>query len=1705
MALKTKSPKMQKVDEEQKKKNVNGVAKTAPSSNVYSTQPKVNKPGVTSRENKNPNQIIGKTTNVTNSTKMQGPRFGNDVLQGTSQLEALQRYEDIPNYNVLERAFNKEKSDAYKEKQALRNSYEQMKNKQTSNMLADYGIDYSSLHEVDKNVGGNSQARDKALRKYLREKGITNEEDIKAIQLMYRTGLQNDTNNQLTKFTDEHPVGGTLASFPLKYASGITGTLENLGQYIAGTPLSNTDPANAFDTSIDAMRESASKDMGNVGKFLYSGLTSIGDMGLAMAGGRDIAPIIQATQKAENVMNDAISRGLNPLQTIEEGLASGLSTYGTEKIPMGKIADIAEGVVPIQSATDLLKAIGASALTEGLQEGAEDLVDRGFDALIARDKSSYNLDKQALMKNGMSEEEAKRTMFENIAKEIGTDMLAGGLTGGVLGGLGGGMNIARGKANAKADNIAFDRMLEERRQNTEKGFNDILNKQRERLAQEEVAKQNEAIANRIEEERKANQPTSLEELMKEVPVENVAEEVAPSNVQESAQEIPQNNPIAFTDEELDEYANLTRRYNQEQDYRKKKEIEDEMLSIIDNAERRSQNVQEEVKPPELEVLQNQMENLPYSNSAPENEQNNYVQYGNGEKKVQGARANNFEGNLATDEEANTYFDTSDFEIETDSDADSLERAKSSLASDPEYANKLMEKSPVDFQNHEVDALFMEYIKARDMARQDGSDETWKKASSIYKKLADVGTEGGRVIEAFKKWKANTTEGIVDNLLRETRNNLKRSIGEKKTKAFMDKFIDEHLKGITELAEEGKTAGVDTREGKIAFAKIGKIIDKESPKTIRGRITTVLMDNMLGNFRTLVSRNAGGNVGYNAMEFLRQPITALADRVVSKKTGVRERTGWSTDKIASAMKGAWSGIKNEALDLAQGVHTSKSGESPETAIGLNQHSFSTNHQTKSVAVNKGLNAIGIVANKLDDLVKHGLSVGDRPFYEAAYAQRKTELNSLREKGLLGEDVAKLTDAQFEQVADLSAKLDGLTATYQDDSSASKALTELKSFAQNLSTSMFGIDILSQFSSPFVRTPGNIIQRSIEYSPIGAVKNTIETLQEVSKDNFNQQRFVDELGRNVLGTALFTAGLELAKNGIVNGAYDEDKDIAQEQKNNGMIEYGLNYKKDGKDMNMDISWLPVVGNDLIMASAVNQYLKEHPDDTKLDAFTNATGEALSTLWNQSAMQGAQRLTGGSNAYSSEGFGANIKNTIESGLSQLQPSLDRQVANALDPYQRNISDGERSYTVNNLISGSPFLRQRLLEPKVDNEGNLMLNNQGRGLASRLVENMLIPATIKERSETPISEEVIRLKESTRESKQFVPTPNRKDLVKTDANGNEVPISDKEFTEYKKMYGQAITSVGDKLLNSDMYKGLSDDAKVEVLSEAWSGVKAYSMENAGIKESNNKFAKLYKEKGIDEAVQYVLEGNHIKDNTVNGDASELKRKIYETDGDKGLENYNKATEIFNSYDITSNKNITEEMYKTYTKKGEGALKQMLAEQEVVDRANLPNTETVKKIIDNYGDTEIPVLQKAVNDITSIEIGEDEYGDTKYASVTEKNYGIYKDKGKRGVETYYKISDTDFDGDGKKGIYNDYIPSIMSMNLPDEDAGYYLRAINGDGAKGAQQAYEQNGDAGYYQYYVDEYYKKLNKVSKEKSSNSTKKAQKQQAALEVLQQWGTP
>ena len=830
-----------------------------------------------------------------------------------------------------------------------------------------------------------------------------------------------------------------------------------------------------------------------------------------------------------------------------------------------------------------------------------------------------------------------------------------------------------------------------------------------------------------------------------------------------------------------------------------------------------------------------------------------------------------------EELSNKYLDENNFRYQEISEKQSMEEATTRVGLNAEHwKNKLMEQDSLN--GTDVDTMMLIYSDTVQKARQSGDDELWKEAGAIFKKIQESGTKGGQLVQSFAKWSRNTPEGAVAESFRQAKEQSVKVIGDKKAQKLIDELYENVQKEVYTLANEAFEKGIDTKEGKEAFAKIGQIINANTPKTVGGVVKTYLMDSMLLNFRTLISRNAGGNLGYNAMEFARQPITAAIDKGVSKFTGQRTRTGWSTDKVNSALEGLAKGITDEFSDVRKGVHTAKSGENTiENAIQLNLHAL------------KGNNPISSAINKIDDLTKHMLSVGDRPFYESAYKQRIVELTDLRRKGLLGEEVSKMSDADFNAFAELSAKMDGLTATYQDDGDMAKAFSSMKNSLGQFSKGGAGVDALSQFAMPFTKTPGNIVSRSLEYSPLGLVKNTTNTINEVRRDAFNQQRFVDELGRNILGTGLFAGGIAAYDNGLMTGSYSDDKDMKNAQKNSGMQEYALRTNLGGKEGNFDISWIPVLGNNMIMAAATKEAFDKGEDTT--DAIKKAASASAGALLETSALQGFNRMFGGGASYTdANNIFDNAVETLQSGTGQVIPSLMRQVAQSTDEYERNLNDGDRPYWQNSMINSIPVLREQLLQPKVDNEGNLIQQNQGRDLGSRLLENMISPGKYTEIRNSPVNAESMRLFESTGNNYSFLPTTSRTDITKDDFEP-----TDEQFKEYQKKLGSHNSELAGALIDSAFYQSLSDEGKEKALQEVYKGMKAVAkMEMLPNYISDDNIAEAYQKGGVKSAIAYMEKKNafDIVGVSITG---EKAQEAYAKGGLKGLQefaNFKKSVE---------------------------------------------------------------------------------------------------------------------------------------------------------------------------------------------------------------------
>ena len=156
--------------------------------------------------------------------------------------------------------------------------------------------------------------------------------------------------------------------------------------------------------------------------------TSIAQSSLAaFTGGSGQALVQFFGSAAASGVDDAVSRGASGEQAVAYGTMQGLAEGLAEMIGVDNLMNIGSANTMRQLVGNLLKQ-GAA---EGLEEGITSVLNNFADNLVLRDKSNFNALVDRHMKSGMSESDAKKQAWLDIAEGVAFDMLGGFVSGGI--------------------------------------------------------------------------------------------------------------------------------------------------------------------------------------------------------------------------------------------------------------------------------------------------------------------------------------------------------------------------------------------------------------------------------------------------------------------------------------------------------------------------------------------------------------------------------------------------------------------------------------------------------------------------------------------------------------------------------------------------------------------------------------------------------------------------------------------------------------------------------------------------------------------------------------------------------------------------------------------------------------------------------------------------------------------------------------------------------------------------------------------------------------------------------------------------------------------------------------------------------------------------------------------------------------------------
>lgn len=679
-------------------------------------------------------------------------------------------------------------------------------------------------------------------------------------------------------------------------------------------------------------------------------------------------------------------------------------------------------------------------------------------------------------------------------------------------------------------------------------------------------------------------------------------------------------------------------------------------------------------------------------------------------------------------------------------------------------------------NDEQVAMAIDYLR-----RFNNAGNT-ARAVDVVEKMATKLTEAGRTVQAASLLGRLTPEGALIYTQRIINKATKKGGSPKKISEQSAKEITDLAKKVKELPEGEKKVR--------AIAKLSKRMGEEVPSSFLRKVSTLQTIAQLLNPKTFI-RNTVGNIGFAGIENVKDVVAAPLDMAIGLVTKERYKT---LPSITTQLKGFAKGFKEGVKDSLQGIDTGPST----SKFDLNKKpafaTKSTDNIVKKV-VYKPLDMLERVTNLT-------LKAMDRASYQAAHDESLRQMMKTNKVTVATEKMKEL------------ANLDGLHRTFQDDTVASKAFSRIKSGLN--AGKEFGVgDLVLKYP----KTPGNILARSIEYSPIGFFSSAINLGKMVLGKEASQKAFVESTARAITGsTALLGTGALLYKMGIITGKPGTDPDIKALDKNGeGVGDYSINISglkrfllegfdpekakpKDG-DTVISYDWFQpqsigfAMGADIEANKGVNS-------KTLVGTLLGSMTSASNTLVEQPLVSGLSRL------FNYGDLSGGVAETLTSAPSSFTPTLLNQVKQLMDNTVRDPQDPDLFVKGQNLFKNRLPLINRDNPASYDTQGRL--KEQYQNGSNNWFNVFFNPSFVSKIEKSELGTEIKRLYGTTGESSQAP----RQQGNSIQINGTTKKLTGEEKQRYQQYIGEKTRKYFEQAMKKDAYKNMTDEEKIKALT---------------------------------------------------------------------------------------------------------------------------------------------------------------------------------------------------------------------------------------------------------------------------------------------------
>lgn len=660
------------------------------------------------------------------------------------------------------------------------------------------------------------------------------------------------------------------------------------------------------------------------------------------------------------------------------------------------------------------------------------------------------------------------------------------------------------------------------------------------------------------------------------------------------------------------------------------------------------------------------------------------------------------------------------------------------------------------------------------------------AVSMWKKMSPEGMllQAQKQIEGAAKYLKGNNPKLTGKVAEEVKKAKETGTAQGMKETDIQKVIDKIYKknNVPNLSDEDTKFILDTmtkaqgmpegREKDIEIAKAIMRIANNIPTAFSDKIKGLQRISMLLNPKTMI-RNIGGNIVMGGAENIKDIPASLIDMGVSKLTGKRTTLMPSPKGLLGQGKSMLQGVKNVHEDSKLGIDTSPSRGQYDVPMGKTYNDSKLG---------------GKILNKLDATTKYGLQYGDTPFYKAAYNE------SIRQQL----KIAKV-DTPTEEMK-LQAKDIAENYTFQNASDMSKGFDSLRKSLNKIGSKVAGNENfgLGNVVVPFTKTPANILDKALDYSPLSMVKATKMLYDAKTKGVFNQKHFVDILGRGLTGTGAILFAYDLAKKGLMVGQANSNMDAAALDKQTGKSPYAFHIG----DTYYTFDWAQPMSIPFAIGADIFESGKTRKDTSNI--LIDAVKSGGQTLFNQSLLQGIQKMMGGYNPING------ITGVLQGVPAQFAPTAFKQIAQMSDPTVRSSYDpSQATNTLNTVKAKLPGL-SKTLEPKIDTLGQTTKLFQGSTNPLANAFNIFLnPGVYTKAVSNPGVDLVKTIYEKTGETKQF---PKVAPKYFNDVDGNRIDLTPKEYTQYQTYLGQETNKYINSLSDTGDYTKLANDISNQI-----------------------------------------------------------------------------------------------------------------------------------------------------------------------------------------------------------------------------------------------------------------------------------------------------